>query len=409
MAREVCDAWGDCIAEHPVGTGPFRLVEWRRSSRLVFERNPSYRELRFDGEPAADDAQGQALLREFKGMKLPLVDRVEISIVEESQPRWLSFLNGSFDLVNVPLEFCSQAVGNGELAPYLARRGIGLDRFASADRAYFYFNMDDPVVGGMGAVKVALRRAISLATNVDEEIRRVRRGQAIVAESNVAPGTYGYDPALHTENGDYDPARAKALLDLYGYVDRDGDGWREQPDGSPLELVYATSPSAIQRQFDELWKKNMNAIGVRLRIRTAQWPEQLKAARAGQLMIWQLSNSNTEPDCQEALLELYGPAAGGQNLSRFRSPRADACFRGMLALPDGPERLALLRELISLITAYMPYKTNVHRIDNYLNQPRLRGFRQPMFGNQFWQYVDIDDAPRRDEARRMNTPPRAAA
>ena len=84
----------------------------------------------------------------------------------------------------------------------------------------------------------------------------------------MAPGTYGYDPAFRSENSGYDPARAKALLDLYGYVDRDGDGWREQPDGTPLVLEYATAARrSSTRQFDELWKKNMDAIGIRMVLR----------------------------------------------------------------------------------------------------------------------------------------------
>ena len=58
---------------------------------------------------------------------------------------------------------------------------------------------------------------------------------------------------------DYDLPRAKALLDLHGYVDRDGDGWREQPDGQPLLLEYATQPDQQSRQLIELWKKNMDA------------------------------------------------------------------------------------------------------------------------------------------------------
>ncbi len=94
VAREVVEKYGDAIPGHPVGSGPFRLAEWRRSSRIVLERNPDYREVRYDAEPAADDAEGQALLQRFKGRRLPMIDRVEVSIIEESQPRWLSFLNG---------------------------------------------------------------------------------------------------------------------------------------------------------------------------------------------------------------------------------------------------------------------------------------------------------------------------
>ena len=258
------------------------------------------------------------------------------------------------------------------------------------DRTLTYFNMDDPVVGGYAPEKVALRRAISLATDVGREIRTVRRGQAIPAQSVVAPGTWGYDPALKTENSDFDLPRAKALLELFGYVDRDGDGWRDQPDGSALVLRYASQPDAISRAFDEVWKRNMDALGVRLEIRAGQWPEQLKAARAGQLMIWQLGYSANSPDVQPGLEILYGPAVGGQNLARFKHARFDAIFERMQALPDGPERLALLREAQKITVAFAPHKYNVHRIVNDLTQPWLLGFRRPPYGNQFWQYVDID-------------------
>jgi len=191
----------------------------------------------------------------------------------------------------------------------------------------------------------------------------------------------------------YDVARSKALLDLYGWVDRDGDGWREQPDGKPFAIEYATTPDALSRQFDELWKKNLDAVGIRLRFKAAQWPEQLKAARAGQLMVWQLGYSAASPDVQDGLQLLYGPAAGGQNLSRFQDARYDEIYRRMQRLPDGPERLALMREAQKISVAYMPQHYNVHRIVTTLMQPRLVGYRPPLYGNQFWQYVDLDDGP----------------
>ena len=60
VAREVVEAYGDAIPAHPVGTGPFRLADWRRSSRIVLERSPTYREVFYDAEPDADDAEGQS-------------------------------------------------------------------------------------------------------------------------------------------------------------------------------------------------------------------------------------------------------------------------------------------------------------------------------------------------------------
>ena len=394
VAREVIEHYGDKRMEHPVGTGPFRLASWRRSSLIVLERNPGFREERYDGRPAPDDAEGQAILATFKGRRLPMIDRVEVNIIEASQPRWLAFLQNRFDYVAVPLEFSTLAAPNGRIAPNLARRGIRLDRVVNPDRTLYYFNWEDPLVGGTSPEKVALRRAIRLATDVEREISTVRRGQAIPAQSVIAPGTWGYDPKLKLENSDYDPARARALLDMFGYVDRDGDGWREQPDGRPLVLRYASQPDEISRQFDELWKKNMDAVGIRLEIERGQWPEQLKQARAGQLMIWQLGYSAASPDAQDGLQILYGPASGGQNLSRFRDERFDELYRRMQALPDGPERLALMREAQRIVDALAPHRYNVHRIVNELTQPWLDGYRRPPFGNQWWQYVDIDPARR---------------
>jgi ABC-type transport system substrate-binding protein len=396
VAREVVEFYGDQIMAHPVGTGPFKLVQWRRSSLIALERNPGFRRVLYEDvvTPTADDAEGQALLARFRGRTLPMIDRVEVSIIEVSQPRWLAFLNEQFDLLAVPLEFASAAAPNGRLAPNLARRGIALQRIVNPDRTLYYFNMEDPVVGGYTADKVALRRAISLGTDVWREINGIRRGQGVPAQTVVAPGTWGYDAQLKTENSDFDPARAKALLELYGYVDRDGDGWRERPDGSPLVLEYATQPDDLSRQFDEMWKKNMDAIGLRLKILKGQWPEQLKMARAGQLMIWQLAYSASDPDVQTALQILHGPAAGGQNLARFRNDRFDEAYARMQELPDGPERLALLREAQKIITALAPHKYNVHRVITDLTQPWLVGYRRPLYGYRFWQYVDIDAAQR---------------
>ena len=394
VAREVIEAYGDKSMEHPVGTGPFKLTSWRRSSQMVFERNPNYREHVYDALPNADDAQGQALLARFKGRRLPMVDRVEVSIIEVSQPRWLAFLNDQFDLLAVPLDFANVAAPNGVLAPNLAKRGIGLQRIVNADRTLTYFNMEDPVVGGYTPDKVALRRAIGLATDVRREINLLRRGQAVQAQTVVAPGSWGYDPALKTENSEYSVPRAKALLDLFGYADKDGDGWRDLPDGTPLVLSYSTQPDELSRQFDEVWKKNMDAVGLRLRFERGQWPEQLKMARAGQLMIWQLAYTADSPDSQAGLALLYGPASGGQNLPRFKHARFDEVFRAMQVLPDGPERLALLREAQRIVVAYMPHKYNVHRILTDLTQPWLVGYRRPAFSYQFWQFVDVDTARR---------------
>jgi ABC-type transport system substrate-binding protein len=395
VAREVIERYRDDLMAHPVGTGPYVLKQWRRSSLIALERNPTYRERYFDAEPNADDAEGQALLARFKGRRLPMIDRVEVSVIEQSQPRWLAFLNGQIDLIDpVPPDLARAAVPNAKLAPNLAKKGIAAHTIVNPDVGFTYFNMDDPVVGGLAPEKVALRRAISLAYDVQAEIRLVRNGQGIVAQSGVVPHTYGYDPTYRSPSSEYSPARANALLDLFGYLDRDGDGWRERPDGSPLLLEVATQADELARQLDDLKRKSLSAIGIKNKLRVQQFAENLKAGRAGKLMVWSLAGSATSPDGFGGLSRLHGPQAGGANFARFKLAAVDAIYNRMNELPDGPERLSLFKEIDKFEAAYMPYKYHTHRIYVDLTQPWVMGYRRPLFWRELWTFMDVDMALR---------------
>ncbi len=390
MAREVVEFYGDKVGEHPVGTGAFRLKDWKRSSRIVLARNPGFRDKFYDETAPAGDARLQAFAQQAKGRKLPFVDEVQVAIIEEAQPRWLSFLNQEADVMeNTPAEFSTVAFPNNQLAPNLAKQGIRMLRYLRNDVAYSYFAMENPVVGGYEPHKVALRRAISLAVDVDREIRLVRRGQAIPAQGPIAPEVWGYQSAFKSEMGDFDRARAQALLDMHGYVDRDGDGWRDQPDGKPLVLEYATSPDQQSRQLSELWQKNMTAIGIRIEFKTAKWPEHLKASRAGKLMMWGVGWTGG-PDGDNFLSLGYGGNKGGANHARFDLPAYNALFEKQRQMPDSPERQAVMTEAARLVVAYMPYKVHVHRYNTDLTQPWVTGYHRNLYVSAFWKYVDID-------------------
>ncbi len=217
----------------------------------------------------------------------------------------------------VPPEFIRVAIPQNRLAPNLVKRGIQMDRIALPEIVVSYFNMEDPVVGGFAPERVALRRAISLAYNQDLEINLIRKGQMVPASSPVGPQTFGYDPSFLTDAATYDLARAKALLDTYGYTDRNGDGWREQPDGSPLVLEYATQSDPLSKQYNELWKKGMDDIGVRITFSYGKWPEQLKASRAGKLMMWGVAWVAGVPDCETFLDMGHSRFKGLANRARF--------------------------------------------------------------------------------------------
>jgi ABC-type transport system substrate-binding protein len=391
VAREVVEAYGQAIMEHPVGTGPFMLKDWRRASLITLVRNPNFREEYYQADPAPGDAQAQAIYARMKGRRLPMVDRVEVSIIEEPQPRWLAFLNNEHEFVErLPYAYANQVLPNNKLAPNLAKRGIQMERVPLSDVTFAYFNMQDPVVGGYTPEKVALRRAMGLAYEAAAEVRGPRRGQAIVAQGPVMPLTQTYDPAWRSENGTFDRARAVALLDMFGYKDRDGDGWRELPDGSPLAIDYYTLSTAEYRELDEIFKKSMDAIGVKVILRIGKWPDHLKSARAGKLQMWALGLSASTPDSGGVLERGYSKSWGQGNLSRFKNDRFDELYQKQNLMPDGPDRDAVIREAVRVMVAYMPYRWRTHRIGIDLTQPWVVGYKRHPFAREFWRYVDID-------------------
>ena len=403
VAREVAEKYGDDIGSNPVGTGAYRLKSWKRSSKMVFEPNPNYREEYYAAEPTADDSEGKAILAKLKGRRVPMIGRIEVSVIEERQPRWISFINKEFDVLwRMPEDVAQQAVPNRQLAPNLVKQGIRAELVPALDLAFLYFNMKDPIVGGYTPEKVALRRAISLAYRSQDEIDIVQKGLAILAHTPYSPGVAGYDANFRTSASEYNPAKAQALLDMYGYIDRDGDGYREMPDGTPLTLKSNSTPTEKDRTVDELWLRSMDAVGIRIDVRKGKWPDLLKESNAGKLMMWFLGGSASQPDADTWLQSLYGPNCGFKgNRACFQLKEYDAAFEKAERMPDSPERTKLYQEMARLMVAYAPWKINMHRIMTDMWYPYVIGFRRPLVQTQnWWKYVDIDlDAKKQFEAR----------
>ena len=393
VAREVIEKYADDPGSHPIGTGAYQLDTWRRASRLTFTPNPHFREEFFDGTPAAGDAEAETILRKLKGRRLPMIGKIEISIIEEPQPRWLAFLNNETDLsYRMPPAFANTIVPNNTLAPNLKKLGIEFAQVAALDLTFLYFNMEDPIVGGYTPDKVALRRAITLGYRAREEISVIWKNQAILAHTPYSPGVAGYDASFRTSANEYSPTKAKALLDMHGYIDRDGDGYREMPDGRPLVLKFNSTPSTRDLQFDELWKRSLDDIGINMTVRKAKWPDLLKESDAGKLMMWFLGGAASAPDADTWLQTLYGPNCGFKgNRACFKLKEYDAAYEKAERMSDSLERTKLYQEMARLMVAYAPWKINTHQIRTDLWYPYVVGYRRPMIeGNTFWRFMDID-------------------
>jgi ABC-type transport system substrate-binding protein len=342
----------------------------------------------YDGQPA-DEPLAQEIARGLSGKRLPLVDRVVVDIVEEDQPRWLSFLNGEYHWLAVPGPFTPVALPNGRLAPFLVKKGVRLQSALQPDMSMSFFFMEHPLVGGYTPEKVALRRAIGLAHDGSAYIRNVFGGMGLPAQSTIPPFTSGYDPAYKSEMSEYSPAKARALLDLYGYIDRDGDGWRETPDGKALTLRIASLADQRSRAANEFWKRSLDAVGLRVEFDISTWPELLKKSRAGSLMIWGYSWTAGSPDGGFFLGIGYGPNAAEANDPRFSLPAFDRLYERQNRLPDGPEREAVMRQAKNTLVAYMPFKVHLHRVANDLVQPWTHHFWRHPFMRDIWRFIDV--------------------
>jgi ABC-type transport system substrate-binding protein len=378
VAREVIDAYPGEAGNHPVGTGPFRIGSWQRSDKIVLLAN-----------------RGPGVLTP------PLLDRVEVKIAEEFQGRVLGFLNADYDyLEQVPESMTDMVIANGQLKPALAARGIVLTRFPVLQTYYMWMNMEDPVLGGYDKAKVALRRAIALSYNSAEDIGLLKKGFALRAESPLPPNVLGYDPAYRSPVA-YDKALAAALLDRYGYTARDADGFRRAPDGGPLTLTMHSEATVGGRLRDELWRKNLNAIGLRVRFTTDKKSEIIKASRLGKVQMFESNWIADFPDGDNFYQLLYGPNSGRANYARFNLPAYNQRYEQARALPDSPQRQRLYGELNDLIHAYNPWVPLSHPVSADLRHPWLLHHSRHPVALTTWRYLDIDLAAR-EQALKKN-------
>ena len=393
VAREVIEAYADQPGGHPIGTGPFRVAEWQRGNRLLLQANPGFRRVVFDEAPGSDPAD-RAIAAALHGKTLPLVGQIEIKVIEENQSQLLGFMNHEFDYVQyIALDLSERVLSDGKLRPELAQRGVQLTLFPLLQTFYVWMNMTDPIVGGYTPEKIALRRAIALAYDRAEDIRVLEKGLSIPAQSPLPPNVLGYDPTLRTQPPT-DRALAQALLDHYGYDQRDAEGYRTLPGGAPLTLTMHSKATSTGRLRDELWQRTLHAIGIRVVFKTDKYAEIIRQSRLGKVQMFEFGWVADYPDGENFLQLLYGPNTGVSNDARFDLPAYNALFEKARAMEDSPERTALYDDMARLIVGYAPWILRTHPLSIDIAQPWLRHYKRHPVMLTTWRYVDLDTAAR---------------
>jgi ABC-type transport system substrate-binding protein len=383
-AREVVEAAGNDIRSRAVGTGPFRLREWKRGSRIILDANPGYRQARF---PTSDDPAQAALVKSMHGKTVPAVGVVEVNIIDEELTRLLQFEQGGIDYLVLRGEIASRLLANGKLKPEYAARGVTRHVHPEPYLFSFTLNIADPVIGGMSNDRIALRRAIALAVDLETLVKVVYGGQALPANQIVPPGVTGHDPTIATKP-QYDPAAARALLDRFGYATKDAEGFRKDPDGKPLTITVTLRSGALSREIQTLWKKNMDAIGLRMDFHVTPFQDAIKEMQQGKFQII-FRGSGGSPSGYAELLQIDSKQPRRVNASQFNLPEYDRAAEQFLRSGTAAGQIAAARKMSELARTYTPLLPVIFRLENDFVQPWLRGFSPPVFST-YWKYLDID-------------------
>ncbi len=396
---EAVAEYGVEFLNHAVGTGPFRVAEYRPGQRLVLVRNPGYREERYPAE--ASEQETKAGLLEDAGKRLPQVDRVVATVIKESQPRWLWFEAGYLDVIRVPKDSYDVAIGPAparDLKPRLADRGVVLWKEPQLEIIYDGFNMQDPVVG-VGEKAKAIRRAISLATDYAWAAEYLYNGLVEDMQGPIPRDTAEWDPAFvnpwkpaQGETRAQTLARAREVLEKAGL-----------PGGQGVpEITVDVLDSSTDDDHFKAWKRDLAEIGIRLRPYKTDWQGLMHRVDKGETQLWGQAWFGDYPDAQNFLQCLYGPTAPDPNGTRYQNPEFDREYAGTASMQPGPERTKIYRHLQQIAVDDAAWVIRSRRIFPYVRHAWLHGFRPSDLSTKWWKYARIDGALRRDRTDAWN-------
>jgi oligopeptide transport system substrate-binding protein len=377
VAKEVTDKYGqDGLNHRMVGTGAYRLVSYTPGSRVVLEKNPTFRGQTYPTE-GDREAQETGLLASA-GKALPLVERINFDIIKQDQPAWLQFMKGNLDASGIPKDNFDAAISAGQLRPELVSKGVNLRKSEEAVIWYLNFNMKDKIVGG-GAKD--LRKAISMAINRDEFIQKFLNGRGVKATGIVPRVIAGHVSRDEAVNG-YNVEEAKKLMVKAGY-----------PEGKglpPLKFDLRGSSTTAKQQAEYI-QKSLEVIGVKLEIIVNTFPAYLEKEKNGNLQFF-LGGWNADfPDAENFLFLLYSKnVAPGPNASNYINPAFDRLYEKVAAMAPSPARNQLIKQAEDLAFNDGVWGMLFYPVVYSISHGWLKNFRpdSQIFGEI--KYYDID-------------------
>jgi ABC-type transport system substrate-binding protein len=375
VAREAVEFYGKEFLNYPVGTGAFVLPKFEQSSMISYFRNPKFREKLYPSEgEEGDDKLG---LLADAGKKIPLVDKINVHVMVESQPKWLSFMKAKNDLLEVKDVNIQQSISpDRTLKSDHKEKGIRLVMKPMLDVTYFAFNHEEPIFKNK-----KLRQAMNLAFDRASYNRLFHENTAFEAQGPIPPGLGGQKKEFKNPYLKYDVELAKKYLAEAGF-----------PGGKGLPtIVVQTRSDTVSRQQVEFFEKCMEKIGINIDIGMNTWPELVNKVTKKQHQMYTMAWGADYPDAENFLGLLYCPnQAPGSNGANYCNPEFDTIFKQATVMQDSPERTDLYEKLNEMIAFDVPWILGFHRTDIYLTQAWLKNFKHMEFNHSQFQYLNVD-------------------
>lgn len=308
------------LARAPIGTGPYRFVEWLQGEKIVLERNEDY----FEGAP--------------------YIKRIVFRIIPDLTTMFLELQSGGLDKMGLtPLQYARQTK-----APGFVRR-FNKYRYPAFSYTYLGYNLNKPMFQDR-----RVRQALSYAINKQELVDGVLLGLGQPANGPYKPGSWPNNAKIKPYP--YDPLKAKTLLDEAGWSDHDNDGIRDK-DGVPLAFTIITNQGNDQRiKSGEIIQRRFQEIGVDAKLRVIEWASLLKEfINPGNfdvtIMAW------TVPIDPDAYNVWHSSKTGpnGLNFIGFKNDRVDELLEQGRSTFDQAERKKIYDEFQEILAEEQPY------------------------------------------------------
>ena len=403
---------------YPVGTGPYMLTENNPNLRMVMERNPNFHDERYPSEGEPEDRE-KGLLKDA-GKKLPLVDKAVYSLEKETIPYWSKFLQGYYDASGVSSDSFDQAIqfgssGDIQLTDLMKEKGIQLETAVTTSIFYMGFNMLDPVVGGDSKQSRLLRRAISIAVDYEEYISIFANGRGVPAQGPIPPGIFGnldgeegVNPYVYgwkfNEPKRKDIKVAKNLMKEAGYVDGIDSKTKK-----PLILNFDTPTAGPDAKAQLNWmRKQYQKLGIQLVIRATDYNRFQEKMRNGTSQIFQWGWNADYPDPENFFFLLYGPNGKvkqhGENAANYFNPVFDLLFEKMKNIQNGPERLAIIKEMTNIVQNDAPWLWGFHPKAFSLFHDWYQNVKPNLMANNLLKYKRVNGDKRKIKRQVWNKP-----